>query len=344
MLAALSGCAQPPAATTLTLGRSEFPTYFAASSAGAFIVAGQQAFTVAEQGAPAKPAACCSESKLSTPDGGSNFPRGGSVALEGTPWVVLEDGSAVALNGTEHPTAAAIRRLRADLTLTDPASGGKPAKTRRVNRFVQNRGVGVVDSTAVLAATFSSGTIATHAIDSVVYRVDASGKPVAVAGRPGPGTERPVSGLSAGEQVAATSVDLEGVLALVALDQSSFVLFMVEPITRDGLRGARLQAAAVTDGRISRLRLPELCAEPATVAASRTSDHEVVLNARQNTGRCRGGKDVWTRIDTARNAFTAIGSGDGFAAIAGDQLLTATAKTDLEISLTMRWQDLPTHR
>jgi hypothetical protein len=343
-LAALSACTQPDTGTTIPGPSSVVPLYFAASADGAFLVASSGAFTVAEPGAKAQAAECCTRSNLTGPSASSRNLFSGSVALDGTPWVVLGDGRVIDLKGREHVTASAVRQLERYVDLTIPARDGKPATTRSVSRHVQKSAVSVVDSTAVLAPTETNpGSTSWHSNDSVVYRVSASGAPVAVAGRPGFGTVRPVSGLVAGERVAATEVDLERVLALVALDQSSFVLVMIAPTTRPDAIKARLQAAVVTNGQISRLELPDLCALEDNVVASRISDHEVILSALKGAGGCRTPAYAWIRLDTAKNTFTEVGSGAGFAGIAGDQLLTATLKPGESSPPTVRWQDLPDH-
>lgn len=345
MLAALSACSKPDAGVTIEGRGSGIPDYFAASAAGAFLVVGGEAFTVAERGAKAQKAACCDPtSEPIRSDGRSLSVRHGSVALDGTPWVLLNDGSAIDLKGREHVTAGAVRKLEESFDLRTPAAAGKPATTRGVSRHVREGAVSVVDSNAVLAATYTNpGSTYWHANDSVVYRVSSSGTPVAVAGRPGFGTARPVSSLKAGEHVAATEVDLERVRALVSLDQGSFVLFMTVPFTVKGAARPRLQAAVVNNGQISRLKLPDLCSLDHRVSANRISDHEVLLSALKGSAECRTPGIDRLRIDTAKNNFTKVGTGDGLVAIAGDQLLTATTKEDPRSLTTIRWQDLPDH-
>jgi hypothetical protein len=341
----LNACAQPDAGTTIKGSSFDIPHYFAASAAGAFLVEDGQAFTVAERGAKAQAAACCSPGKLTGSTESSRHLATGSVALDGTPWVVLDDDSIIDLNGNEHVAASAVQRLEQSLDLTFPAADGKPATTRGISRHVQNRAVSVLDSNAVLAATYTGpGSTLWHANDSVVYRVSKSGTPVAVAGRPAFGRARPVADLKVGESVEATAVDLQRVQALVALDQSSFVLFMVAPPSAEHPGEPRLQAAVVTNGQISRLKLPDLCADEANVVDSRISNHDVLLTALKGTGNCvRSAKHAWIRIDTTKDSFTEVGSGEGFAGIAGDQLLTATTKSDRGTSTTVTWQDLPDH-
>jgi hypothetical protein len=152
-----------------------------------------------------------------------------------------------------------------------------------------------------------------------------------------------VSGLSEGEHASATGVDLELVQALIALDNNSFVLFMTAPTTPDHATSAKLQAALVRGGQISRLRLPDLCTGQNDVVASRLSDHEVLLNASANSPGCTSPVHRWIRIDTAKNTFTTVGSGEGFAAVAGDQLLTATTPRAPGSATIVGWQDLPVH-
>jgi hypothetical protein len=212
-LAPLSACTQPGAGTTIKGSSFDTPHYYAASAAGAFLVEDGQAFTVAEQGAKAQAAACCSPGKLTGSTESSRHLATGSVALDGTTWVVLDDDSIINLKGKEHVAASAVQRLEKSLDLTFPAADGKAATTRGISRHVQNRAVSVLDSNAVLVATYTDpGSTLWHANDSVVYRVSgASGTPVAVAGRPAFGRARPVADLKVGESVAAMAVDLKRV-------------------------------------------------------------------------------------------------------------------------------------
>jgi hypothetical protein len=59
----------------------------------------------------------------------------------------------------------------------------------------------------------------------------------------------PVADLKIGENVAATVVDFKRVQALVALDQSSFVLLMVAPTSAEHPGNPRLETAVVTTVR-----------------------------------------------------------------------------------------------
>lgn len=131
-LAALGACAQPDPATTIKGSSSDIPRCFAASAAGAFLVAGNQALTVAEPGAKAQAAACCGPTSEPIKSNGRTLsPRSGSVALDGTPWVVLEDASAIDLKAKAHVTATAVRQLRGPSPSRVPQpTGNRPRNGR----------------------------------------------------------------------------------------------------------------------------------------------------------------------------------------------------------------------
>lgn len=140
----------------------------------------------------------------------------------------------------------------------------------------------VVDDTTVLVATrddvdTGGGTTRSHVL---IHRVLADGGVELLAGRPWSDTARgqnPSDGLPAGRAVAATDVDLQQVVALVAL-AGGHALAVTEGLARggDADEAGRLGFLLIQDGKIRRIeagdvRPTSLCpVAPATRAADGT--------------------------------------------------------------------------
>lgn len=270
---------------------------------------------------------CCTNKDVRPgADGRGRSPRLG-LDVTGKPWLTFALGTVLGEGLVNHPGSATVRRLTG--VIPDPNVRGSD----RILRYVSPGGVAVVDSTTVLAGTYTyPDSTFWHGENSIVYRVHGTGPAVAVAGRPGHGTTNPVSALRPGQIVPATSVSLETVQTIIPLTTDSFVILMPSPVSDQDAPEARVQAALVRGETISRLALPGLCAWQDHVTGSRISATTLVVNApNPKNGSCVNRNIFtdemdayrWVQVHTDGSPPVTLGTGAGLATISGGDLMTA---------------------
>lgn len=134
-----------------------------------------------------------------------------------------------------------------------------------------------------------------------------------------------VSSLRAGQSAASTEVRLEKVQSIVSLGPGSFLLFINATTEEKDATSSRLQAAWVDAGRITAVKLPDLCAGQYAVRGVRTSDTLVSLSAPAPDGdSCNRTLNEWVKVDLRLNLQSRLGVGAGLAYLDGSTLVTAT--------------------
>jgi D-serine deaminase-like pyridoxal phosphate-dependent protein len=115
---------------------------------------------------------------------------------------------------------------------------------------------------------------------------------------------------------------------------------MNAPTEQEDATRSRLQAAVVTDGQISSLALPALCAGQFEVRAARVSDHDVVVSAPavDKDGACSSAVWSWVRVDVGAGSATSLGSGGGLATLDGGTLIAATRANPDSDTVRVSWQ------
>lgn len=328
LTAAACTTATPSGPVVVSLPKFNNLLFFGPGSSGPTVIAPPGIVSVAGPGQNPT-----STSTPPTSTGSTTNPVGGSIDLQGKAWWILGDGSPATSSG-QHPAAARIQGL----------IDGAQVAGQTLNLQADPWGVAVVDADTVLvAANTNAGTTSSHAQDSVVFRVSSSVAAV-VAGKPGDGSDAPISVLRPGSSASPTGVSLELVQAVVPLAADSFVLLMNEPTSAENASDSKLQAAWVHAGTITRVAIPDLCAGQYRVRGVRTNDDELVVSAPTPTtgGRCQSAApSTWLSVNVSSGTTSVLGSGDGLAFRDGSQLVTAASPVSSG-EVTVTWRALPT--